>query len=160
MPSLLRPRHRQRGNALLLSMGLLILLAAGLETAQYLTSALAKRTDRNGQFLRTEAAAEAGVETMFGRFTRWVTVNGASVPSDTDAQTPGIPGNAAFPAISAVPAFPADSALADYNYTFNIVPVLPDDSYVSDTTKSNYLPSITGPRKNTADNSPTSPARF
>lgn len=157
-----RWRGREDGSALFLAMMLLTLMAAALGVAQVWSSAVARRTGRSAAFLRAEAAAEAGQEIMFGRFVKWVTAKGGYTPNIVDAQTAGLPGNPAFPAITAVPTWPADSALRDYTYAFALVPVLPDDTVVTSTTDTRYLPSASSPaRTGVAENSVLSPvARY
>ena len=127
---------------MLLAMMLLALMAAALGVAQALTGAVGRRTGREAEFLRTEAAAEAGAEVMFGRLVKWVTANNGYGPSIADARTAGIPGNTAFPAITAQPTWPSGSGLNDYLYTFDLSPVLPDDTVITDPTNAAYLPNL------------------
>ena len=139
---------------------LLFAMSAALMAVHSYSSAVASETANNGQLFLANAAAEAAVETVTGRLIQWVTVNNGYGPSIQDCATVGTTGNAAFPAIAGPVNFPTGSKLSGFSVSTPLVyPVLPDDTVVTNTSSSEYLPNV-ATRLPVSENSLTSVTRY
>jgi hypothetical protein len=155
------PNQRsENGSTLLVVLMFICVMAVAISGVHFYTMETALETANRVEFLRANAVAEAAVETVIGRISQWTTANNGFSPSIQDCATTGVPGNAAFPAITSAITFPSSSPLSSYNVGTPLVyPVLPDDTVVTSPTDPRYLPNVSQ-RLLISENSANSPCRF
>jgi hypothetical protein len=159
-PNTFASRGSENGSALVVVMVLLIVMGASLAAVHKYTDNVNRLTANNGEFLRSNAAAEAAVEVVAGRLMQWVTANSGFGPSIADCATAGVPGNSSFPAITSTVTFPSSSKLNDFTVSTPLVyPVLPDDTVITNTSDPKYLPNLAS-RINVSENSSSSVTRY
>ncbi len=159
-PRLILSRSSEHGSALIVVMVLMIFMAVSLMAVHDYTNGVGRQTANNAEFLRANAAAEGAAEAVMGRLIQWVTANSGYTPSIADCATVGVTGNASFPAIAGAVTFPSGSKLNDFTVSTPLVyPVLPDDTVITNSSDSRYLPNLST-RNTVSDNSLTSPVRY
>ncbi len=111
-----------------------IALFAAITGAVYvLTNATERHAARQNRFTSVQAAGDAALDVVYGRFSHWVNAHTGLTPSSTDAATPGAPTNASFPAITGAIDFSGTAGLSDYQVTsVAFTPLMPDDTAGTD----------------------------
>ena len=139
---------------------LILVMSVSLLAIHNYTDGVGRETGANDAYLQANAAASAAVDVVIGRLTQWINYNSGYGPSITDCATVGVPGNSSFPAITGTITFPAGSTLSNFTVSTPVVyPVLPDDTVVTGSSSTGYLPPVSQ-RVNVSDNSATCADRF
>lgn len=133
-PLATRRRLRVRsGNALLLAVIWIALFALIVSAVYTLSSETARRSTRENRFTGVQTAADAALDVLYGRFSRWVDAHTGLTPSIADTTRTGVPGDSAFPAVAGAIDFSNTPGLSDYRVTnISVVPLMPDDSQGTD----------------------------
>ena len=144
------------GSALIIAAVFVAVFSVLIAAFAALTTGTGRLTYRQGNYLRTKAAADGMADLVYGRFSRWVSKNNGLTPSINDIQTadatnPAIldPNNL-FLTSSGASTSPAVSEwLANFsvvvnNVTPRLVPVFPDDSEPSAANGSDAYPNVSG----------------
>ncbi len=136
---LLHPAQRRRlvpseqGSALLLAILFIAIFSIVAGAIELLSEETNRHTARENHFVSSQAAADAALDVMYGRFSHWVDAHTGLTPSLTDATTAGVPGNTSFPAIAGAISFTGLTGLSDYQVTsLSLAPLLPDDTAGTD----------------------------
>ena len=125
--------RRRDGNALIVAVMFITLFAAITGSVYVLTSATGRKATRQTRFTSVQAASDAALDVVYGRFSHWVNAHTGLTPSSTDAATPGVPTNASFPAITGAIDFSGTAGLSDYQVTsVALTPLMPDDTVGTD----------------------------
>jgi len=126
-------RHAQAGNTLIVVMIFVAVFAAMLGAAFVFTDETSRQATRAARFVPIQQAADAAMDVIYGRFSRWVNAHTGLTPSITDAKTAGLPGDSSFPAITGAIDFSSLNGLSDYRVTsISLVPLMPDDTQGTD----------------------------
>ncbi len=125
--------RRDGGNALIVAAMFIALFAAITGAVYVLTNATERHAARQNRFTSVQAAGDAALDVVYGRFSHWVNAHTGLTPSSTDAATPGTPTNASFPAITGAIDFSSTAGLSDYQVTsVAFTPLMPDDTTGTD----------------------------